>query len=1146
MNILEQSESQKSNLKQRTAGAAFFLLAMGFALILTSPALAQIAATFDANRVPVEVEAWWQAEGTKGGHTHVTFDLPIGQKVSGTLNFNARVVMHELDSHFHYLILEDENSKAIAQIPLTDKIGNNFIMCPEGQTCAFNIPVTLDTAKFGCDGWHRLSVRLTKLYSDTANLSQEYFATATEIPLEIANGQPSCQAPADTAANRRFRGKGFQSSTGYACAELDHIPVNPADGLMTFYARACDPSERLTLELDKTHAIPATEDGVWPAVPASSGSLVFDRLANTQEPFKVMIDTRTLQNGWHWLKLRSVNPNKVRGAYPNTQMHQLHGIAVVYFYVEHDNQPPIISEFMVTPGAAAVMNTVAPTEFINGFNGEFNSAQLADEGMTFAWLETNTSGQHELKAQDMTSGASKVITQITDPAIDSFQRPFYISGDWAAYTRVASWNIYDSDLYLLNMKTGLEKRIMLEPQRLTIEAAPVIWGPYLIYIDHVYENTGTSDECPPGASKQDVGTFGMCQILDLGIYNIEDGTTQILTSSRKAVLVSAPKVAGDENNLYITWEDRRNGITDIYLLVYNRITHTSNEYQITNDENLQRSPDVTVQNGKVLITWIDSRNDTCAANGNTECSSGNDVFRCEFKAGQCLPERVTTMSRSNPYYYTNNNFPQFSNNCLLWSDYRNVNNDVYLYDINTGLERPLTSSLDAELGFINGTHVVFKKISATGETTLLKADYDICSGTVQETPKPTVTITSPHNGAVITTSTAIIAVDYEIDGDHSVVHHVDLQLDTQAKVTDNWDGGPSGTNTFNNVGIGAHTVHVYLVDAAGSVLDEDMISVTVSSTPTGTAKGNPIRVIMNVGGTGGGDFSLTVSPLSQTINAGGSTSYKVTVSATGGFNSPVNLSKSGFPIGVNHSVTPGVCVAYPCLATLNVTSNQGAPAGSYPITVTGTSGSLTRTQQVSLTINNGGGTCPSVTFFSPDPPSVNDGQTSKLSWSSNSIGCTGSSEPPDSSWDNGFNNLKPASGEAVVHPLAPQTKYELTCWSTGFDCGIGKYQTVTVTGGGTGNRPPEVNAGADQVITLPDQEVSLSDASVTDDGLLQPYYVNWSMVSGPAGGGVIFGNGSAVKTTARFTMIAGDYVLQLEARDGGFTVSDMLKITIKP
>ncbi len=99
------------------------------------------------------------------------------------------------------------------------------------------------------------------------------------------------------------------------------------------------------------------------------------------------------------------------------------------------------------------------------------------------------------------------------------------------------------------------------------------------------------------------------------------------------------------------------------------------------------------------------------------------------------------------------------------------------------------------------------------------------------------------------------------------------------------------------------------------------------------------------------------------------------------------------------------------------------------------------------------------------------------------------------------------------------------------------------TTGSTTNQAPEVNAGADQAITLPVDTVNL-DGTVTDDGLPgPPGMVNtiWSKISGP--GTVTFGDSNSADTTATFSH-AGTYQLRLTADDGALNAFDDTIITV--
>ena len=91
---------------------------------------------------------------------------------------------------------------------------------------------------------------------------------------------------------------------------------------------------------------------------------------------------------------------------------------------------------------------------------------------------------------------------------------------------------------------------------------------------------------------------------------------------------------------------------------------------------------------------------------------------------------------------------------------------------------------------------------------------------------------------------------------------------------------------------------------------------------------------------------------------------------------------------------------------------------------------------------------------------------------------------------------------------------------------------------------PNVSAGADQTITLPDS-AALS-GSVSDDGLPDPpgtVTTSWSQVSGP--GSATFTDSQAVDTQVTFP-IDGTYVLRLTADDGELSASDDVTISVLP
>ena len=97
------------------------------------------------------------------------------------------------------------------------------------------------------------------------------------------------------------------------------------------------------------------------------------------------------------------------------------------------------------------------------------------------------------------------------------------------------------------------------------------------------------------------------------------------------------------------------------------------------------------------------------------------------------------------------------------------------------------------------------------------------------------------------------------------------------------------------------------------------------------------------------DFLVSASPGNRLVAVGGGASYDITVTALSGFSGTVDLSASGLPFGAAASFSPGSIVSSGT-STMTVTTSPGTPVGSYPLTITATSGSLTHTATVTLQV----------------------------------------------------------------------------------------------------------------------------------------------------------------------------------------------------
>jgi uncharacterized membrane protein len=140
--------------------------------------------------------------------------------------------------------------------------------------------------------------------------------------------------------------------------------------------------------------------------------------------------------------------------------------------------------------------------------------------------------------------------------------------------------------------------------------------------------------------------------------------------------------------------------------------------------------------------------------------------------------------------------------------------------------------------------------------------------------------------------------------------------------------------------------------------DSSTLTVATSgSTPTGDSQttivatsGSVARVAtvtLVVSPAGQPDFSLNASPLSQTVTQGASTTYTIDIVWIKKVTAAVVLSVSGLPVNATGTFSP----IFEDSSTLTVTTAGTTPTGNFPLTITGTSGSLTRTASVELVIN---------------------------------------------------------------------------------------------------------------------------------------------------------------------------------------------------
>jgi hypothetical protein len=101
----------------------------------------------------------------------------------------------------------------------------------------------------------------------------------------------------------------------------------------------------------------------------------------------------------------------------------------------------------------------------------------------------------------------------------------------------------------------------------------------------------------------------------------------------------------------------------------------------------------------------------------------------------------------------------------------------------------------------------------------------------------------------------------------------------------------------------------------------------------------------------GSDFSISASPTSQSVGAGGTTIYTLSLSSSGGYAGTVSLTvTSGLPSGATATITPNSVNVFPATATLSISTLITTPGGTSSIVVSATDGTITHTVTVSLTV----------------------------------------------------------------------------------------------------------------------------------------------------------------------------------------------------
>jgi len=215
--------------------------------------------------------------------------------------------------------------------------------------------------------------------------------------------------------------------------------------------------------------------------------------------------------------------------------------------------------------------------------------------------------------------------------------------------------------------------------------------------------------------------------------------------------------------------------------------------------------------------------------------------------------------------------------------------------------------------------------------------------------------------------------------------------------------------------VGSSDGYLYAINSDGTLRWKYNTGNGIDSSPAIASDGT-IYVGSNGGGLGSYfyaigyfsyDFSISITPPSQTLTQGSSATYKVILTSLNGFNNAVSLSiSSTLPSGVTATFSPNQ-VTPTNSSILTISTSTSTPANSYTITIMVSGAGITHTSQVILNVTS---------ISPPSPP-----QNLSASFSNSSISLN---------WTASQQGTYSIMGYAIYKGTAPGGEYKIATVSS--------------------------------------------------------------------------------------------------------------------